>query len=29
VNLLEVEAVNTYYGESHILFDVSLHVEEG
>jgi branched-chain amino acid transport system ATP-binding protein len=29
VNLLEVEAVNTYYGESHILFDLSLHVEEG
>jgi len=29
MSLLEVEAVNTYYGESHILFDVSLHVDEG
>jgi branched-chain amino acid transport system ATP-binding protein len=29
VRLLEVEGVNTYYGESHVLFDVSLHVEEG
>jgi branched-chain amino acid transport system ATP-binding protein len=29
MSLLEVEAVNTYYGESHVLFDVSLHVEEG
>ena len=29
MNLLEVDAVNTYYGESHVLFDVSLHVEEG
>jgi len=29
VSLLEVEAINTYYGESHVLFDVSLHVEEG
>ncbi len=28
-SLLEVDAVNTYYGESHVLFDVSLHVEEG
>jgi branched-chain amino acid transport system ATP-binding protein len=27
--LLEVDAVNTYYGESHILFDLSLYVEEG
>ncbi len=27
--LLEVDAVNTYYGESHILFDLSLRVEEG
>ena len=29
MKLLEVDGVNTYYGESHILFDVSLHVEEG
>jgi branched-chain amino acid transport system ATP-binding protein len=29
MSLLEVEAINTYYGESHVLFDVSLHVEEG
>jgi branched-chain amino acid transport system ATP-binding protein len=27
--ILEVEKVNTYYGTSHILFDVSLHVTEG
>jgi branched-chain amino acid transport system ATP-binding protein len=25
--LLEVENLNSYYGDSHILFDVSLHVE--
>jgi branched-chain amino acid transport system ATP-binding protein len=25
-NLLEVENLNSYYGDSHILFDVSLHV---
>jgi branched-chain amino acid transport system ATP-binding protein len=29
MSLLEVEAVNSFYGESHILFDVSLRVEEG
>jgi branched-chain amino acid transport system ATP-binding protein len=29
VSLLEVEAVNSYYGDSHILFDLSLRVEEG
>jgi branched-chain amino acid transport system ATP-binding protein len=29
MSLLEVEAVNSYYGESHILFDVSLHVDDG
>jgi len=29
VRLLEVDAVNTFYGESHVLFDVSLHVDEG
>ena len=27
-SLLEVERVNTYYGDSHILFDVSLHVRQ-
>jgi len=26
--LLEVEGLNSYYGDSHILFDVSLHVEK-
>ena len=29
MSLLEVDAINSYYGESHILFDVSLRVEEG
>jgi branched-chain amino acid transport system ATP-binding protein len=29
MSLLEVEGLNTYYGESHILFDVALRVEEG
>ena len=29
MSLLEVEAINSYYGDSHILFDVSLHVEPG
>ena len=24
--LLEVDGLNSYYGDSHILFDVSLHV---
>ncbi len=28
MSLLEVERVNTYYGEAHVLFDISLHVEE-
>ena len=28
-SLLEVDAINTYYGESHALFDVSMRVEEG
>ncbi len=28
MSLLEVEAINSYYGDSHILFDVSLHVEQ-
>jgi branched-chain amino acid transport system ATP-binding protein len=27
MSLLEVEALNSYYGDSHILFDVSLRVE--
>jgi len=26
--LLEVEKINSYYGDSHILFDISLHVEK-
>src|SRR5690349_2628277 len=26
--LLQVEGINSYYGDSHILFDVSLHVEK-
>ena len=29
MSLREVEAINSYYGESHVLFDVSLHVDEG
>ena len=28
MSLLEVEGLNSYYGESHILFDVSLRVEK-
>ncbi len=28
MSLLKVENLNTYYGDSHVLFDVSLHVEE-
>ena len=27
MSLLEVDHINSYYGDSHILFDVSLHVE--
>jgi branched-chain amino acid transport system ATP-binding protein len=27
--LIEVDRLNTYYGDSHILFDVSLHVDQG
>src|SRR6516164_9064211 len=27
MSLLEVSGLNSYYGDSHILFDVSLHVE--
>jgi branched-chain amino acid transport system ATP-binding protein len=27
MSLLEVDGLNSYYGDSHILFDVSLHVE--
>ena len=26
--MLEVEAINSFYGDSHVLFDISLHVEE-
>jgi branched-chain amino acid transport system ATP-binding protein len=29
MRLLEVDALNTYYGDSHVLFDLSLHVDEG
>ena len=28
MSLLEVESINTLYGDSHVLFDVSLRVEE-
>jgi branched-chain amino acid transport system ATP-binding protein len=28
MSLLEVTGLNTYYGDSHILFDVALHVEK-
>lgn len=28
MNLLEAENINTFYGDSHILFDVSLHIKE-
>jgi branched-chain amino acid transport system ATP-binding protein len=28
MSLLEIDAVNTFYGDSHILFDVSLRVEQ-
>jgi branched-chain amino acid transport system ATP-binding protein len=28
-NILEVEKINTYYGRSHILFDVSLDIQPG
>jgi branched-chain amino acid transport system ATP-binding protein len=28
MSLLDVKELNSYYGDSHILFDVSLHVEE-
>jgi branched-chain amino acid transport system ATP-binding protein len=26
--MLEVDAINSFYGDSHVLFDLSLHVEE-
>ena len=26
--ILEIDAINSFYGESHVLFDVSLHIEE-
>lgn len=28
MNLLEAENINTYYGDSHVLFDVSLNIKE-
>src|SRR6185437_3915641 len=28
MSLLEVKGLNSYYGDSHILFDLSLHVEK-
>ena len=28
MSLLEVTGLNSYYGDSHILFDVSIHVEK-
>jgi branched-chain amino acid transport system ATP-binding protein len=28
MSLLEVEGLNTFYGQAHVLFDISLHVEE-
>lgn len=28
MSLLEVDKINSYYGDSHILFDVSMHIEE-
>lgn len=28
MNLLEAQDVNTFYGDSHILFDVSMHIKE-
>jgi branched-chain amino acid transport system ATP-binding protein len=28
MSLLEIDAINTFYGDSHILFDVSLRVEQ-
>jgi branched-chain amino acid transport system ATP-binding protein len=29
MSLLEVDRINSYYGDSHILFDVSMRVDEG
>jgi branched-chain amino acid transport system ATP-binding protein len=28
MSLLEVEGLNTFYGQAHVLFDISLHVEQ-
>jgi branched-chain amino acid transport system ATP-binding protein len=28
MSVLEVDAINSFYGDSHVLFDISLHVEE-
>lgn len=27
MSLIEVNGLNSYYGDSHILFDVAMHVE--
>jgi branched-chain amino acid transport system ATP-binding protein len=29
MNMIEVERINTYYGDSHVLFDLSMEVREG
>ena len=29
MSLVEVKGLNSYYGDSHILFDVDLHIEQG
>ncbi|MEJ2686260.1 MAG: ABC transporter ATP-binding protein [Gammaproteobacteria bacterium] len=28
MSLLEIEGINSYYGDSHVLFDVDMHVDE-
>ena len=28
MSLLEIDKINSYYGDSHILFDVSMRIEE-
>ena len=28
MSLFEVDKINSYYGDSHILFDVSMRIEE-
>ena len=27
--MLELSDVNTYYGKSHVLFDISMNIEKG